>query len=891
MTIIFNLHYHTAWGQELHVLGSGEALGGGDVDKAIPMINTGSGNWALSIELKKGLPFTYSYVLFQNGVVARKEYGKPRQFAPDAKDVTYRLYDHWQDMPEEKTFFSSPFTEVIYKHCRNAAPALEFAKTLTLKVYAPMVMPDHRVGIVGNSEAFGNWDADAAVPMSCPNFPEWAVSVDASKVSLPLEFKFVVLDENGKVVVWEAGANRHFFLPPFIKNETVAIATGTFRNPLHRWRGAGVAIPVFSLRSDAGFGIGEFADLNGMVDWAARTGQRFIQILPINDTTITKTWVDSYPYKSISTFALHPIYLNLEAMGRLRSDEDRAHFDGIKRELNALDQIDYEKVFNAKWDYFRKLYAQDGAETLAGREFKEFFKNNEDWLVPYAAFCFLRDKFGTPDFSRWDGYIKYDVKQVEKLGKKSAASYHEIRISYFLQFHLNRQLLDAHSYAHSHGVAFKGDIPIGISRHSADAWTNPNLFNMNGQAGAPPDDFSALGQNWGFPTYNWEEMAKDDYAWWKKRFHKMADYFDAYRIDHILGFFRIWEIPLDSVQGLLGTFNPALPFTRDDVQSYGLHFNDDRFLKPFIRRHFLGDIFGEYTGEVVEKYLADLGFGALGLMPELDTQRKIEAFFAGKTDVKSQTIRDGLYGLVNEVLFIRDPKQPHHFHPRISAQSSFSYKDLDERERACFDRLYIHFFYERHNEFWKGEAMKKLPALVSATDMLVCGEDLGMIPDSVPDVMHKLQVLSLEIQRMPKDPKKLFGDTHGYPYTSVCTTSTHDMSTIRGWWEEDRAKTQKFFSHVLHEHGEAPFFCEPWIGEKIIDLHLASQSMLCILPLQDWLSMATSLRRENPNEERINVPANPFHYWRYRMHLTLESLKEQKELNKKIHDKLKYFSR
>ncbi len=166
-----------------------------------------------------------------------------------------------------------------------------------------------------------------------------------------------------------------------------------------------------------------------------------------------------------------------------------------------------------------------------------------------------------------------------------------------------------------------------------------------------------------------------------------------------------------------------------------------------------------------------------------------------------------------------------------------------------------------------------------------------MIPGSVPDVMHTLQVLSLEIQRMPKDPKTLFGDTRSYPCSSVCTTSTHDMSTLRGWWEEDRVKTQTFFNHVLNQPGEAPWFCEPWIGEKIIDLHLASPSILCILPLQDWFSMENSLRREKPNEERINVPANPFHYWRYRMHLTLEALNEQKEFNSKIRDKLKHFSR
>ena len=170
--------------------------------------------------------------------------------------------------------------------------------------------------------------------------------------------------------------------------------------------------------------------------------------------------------------------------------------------------------------------------------------------------------------------------------------------------------------------------------------------------------------------------------------------------------------------------------------------------------------------------------------------------------------------------------------------------------------------------------------------MLVCAEDLGMIPACVPAVMHRLEILSLEIQRMPKDPATPFGDTWRYPYYSVCTTSTHDMGGIRQWWEEDRAKTQQFFNEVLHEHGAAPYFAEPWICDRIIDLHLASPSMLCILPLQDWLSINGNIRREKPAEEQINVPANPRHYWRYRMHMTLGELLGHTEFSDYLRNKI-----
>lgn len=890
MTVTFNLNYNTTWGQELHVSGSCRSLGSSDEDKSIPMVYVGSGGWTLSIDLDDDEPFTYCYLLKYNGRVVRNEYGKPRAHTP-SKGRSYKLFDCWRDIPMDKNLFSLPFTEVFYSHTDTTYKPKEYSKTLKIKVFSPAIAPNHKVGLVGQSVGLGDWDASKAIELRCPNFPEWELTVDATKVSLPLEFKFVILDEDGSVICWEEGINRSIYIPPLVKNDVVVISDLHLNNPLPRFKGAGVSIPLFSLRSDRGCGIGEMPDLKLLADWASEAGMRFIQILPINDTTVTKTWVDTYPYKSISIFALNPIYLSLEGLGRLEQKDEMALLDSERSQLNALEDIDYERVFAIKWAYFRKIFAQEGEATLASKEFKQFFERNKGWLVPYAAFCHLRDKFGTADFSRWGKYATYQPELVAKLSKRGCAAYNDIALSYYLQYHLHLQLTDAHDYAHQKGVAFKGDIPIGISRYSTEAWTDPQLFCMNGQAGAPPDDFSALGQNWGFPTYHWSEMAKDGYQWWKLRMAKMADYFDAYRIDHILGFFRIWEIPISSVQGLLGCFSPALPYSRDEVHAFGLYFNDDRFLKPFIRERYLPDFFGEYAQEAADKFLEERGFGIYDLLPDFDTQQKVASYFEGKCDSKSEQLKNGLFGLINEVLFIRDPEDTFRFHPRISAQFTKSYLELSTDEKYAFDRLYNHFFYERHTEFWKQEALKKLPALSSATDMLVCGEDLGMIPDSVPDVMSWLQILSLEIQRMPKDPRVLFADTFKYPYNSVCTTSTHDMSTIRGWWEEDRARTQRFYNEVLHEHGEAPYFCEPWICERIIDQHLAAPSMLCILPLQDWLGMDVALRRLNPADERINVPANATHYWRYRMHLKLETLLESSHFSQRIAQKVRYYGR
>ncbi|MDE6023576.1 MAG: 4-alpha-glucanotransferase, partial [Muribaculaceae bacterium] len=689
---------------------------------------------------------------------------------------------------------------------------------------------------------------------------------------LPMEYKFVILDKKTKKVKdWEARDNRRLDFFPKEKNLTLIFDGIRFENPRKDWKGAGTAIPVFSLRSNEDAGVGDFYDIKKMVDWCVKTGQKILQVLPINDTTKTGTWTDSYPYSANSTFALHPMYLRLKAVGAIKDKERRDHYTAEIARLNELPQIDYEAVNNLKNSYLREIYAEQGAATRKSAAYKDFVERNEYWLRSYAAWSILRDFFHTADNSQWGEYAQYDENKVEKFIKSHE---NEFLYYYYVQYHLDRQLREVRDYAHQHGIVLKGDIPIGIGRQSVDAWKDPRLFNMDCQAGAPPDDFSVLGQNWGFPTYNWDEMAKDGFKWWKQRFQKMAEYFDAYRIDHILGFFRIWQIPMTAVHGLLGYFNPALPFSPEELKrNYDFWINPEIQAKPYIMEWLLGDFFGDYTNEVKDTYLEEISAGQYRLKDFVDNQRKVTDYFSKLTpDEKNTRIKDALMGLIDDVLFIEDPYQKGHYHPRISAQFTYQFRALTDYERWCFNRLYNDFFYHRMNDFWYGKAMWKLPPLLDSTGMLTCAEDLGMIPDCVPEVMHKLQILALEIQRMPKDPKTEFGETWNYPYYSVCTTSTHDMDGIRAWWEQDPAATQRFFNYVLKEPGQAPYYAEPWICGKIIDLHLKSPSMLCILPLQDWLSTDSGLRRDNPHDELINIPANSQHYWRYRMHLPIESL-------------------
>ena len=849
------------------------------------MAYVGDGNWRLELELPRGLEeIEYRYFLSINEKQVFEEWEKNHRITLDGQADSYILYDYWQIRPENLAFFSSAFTKGLFAHpCNTHERVIRSERKLVIKISAPRVEKTQSVAITGNQECLGNWNPDKALLLSCDTFPEWHIDLDANEIRYPLEYKFLIWDnETRKPLYWEKDENRVLDLIPQEKGETVVISGLSFRDDLPLWRCAGSVIPVFSLRSERSFGVGDLGDLRMLVDWVKKTRQRIIQVLPMNDTTTTHTWTDSYPYSAISIYALHPMYVDLTALGKLQEPERAAFYEEKRKELNAKDEVDYEAVQEYKMAYCREFFAQEGNKILGSREFKEFLERNEAWLMPYAAYCFLRDSYGTSDFSRWQGNSMYNRTRAKALCREGSNAWPAISFTYFMQFVLHSQFKAVSEYARKNGIVLKGDLPIGVSRTSVEVWTEPKYFNMGGQAGAPPDDFSTEGQNWGFPTYNWEAMEKDNFSWWKRRFAKLSDYFDCFRIDHILGFFRIWEVPCEYVQGLCGHFNPALPLSKEEIEQYGMSFNELRFTIPHIKSCFLPELFGENVPFVIDTYLARSSSEYYVLKPFCDTQQKIETLFAGREDEVSKRIKKGLFSIANEVLFLRDPKESGKFHPRISASQSYLYRELSSSDRYAFDQLYWHFFYHRHNDFWKEQAFKRLTPLVSSTDMLVCGEDLGMIPASVPEVMNKLQIFSLEIERMPKTPQREFTDLLNLPYHSVCTTSTHDMSPLRSWWKEDPEKTQRYYHTVLKREGDAPEECSAEIATQIVLNHLNSRSMLAIIPLQDWFAMDDSIKREDCEAERINVPADSRHYWRYRMHITLERLLEADGLNNKI---------
>ncbi|WP_092067730.1 4-alpha-glucanotransferase [Prevotella sp. tf2-5] len=801
MKLLFNLEYQTSFGENLVL----NIMSEDDKSKVTQYKMSTLDGLHWSYQLTKGAKaeahIDYYYSVYRGDKEARHEWlTEPHHLeiiAPKAN--FYMVYDHWIDIPEDSYMYSSAFTECIAARKREKSEEVSYSQVVRLKVRAPQLRGNERLALLGSGEALGNWEAKRALKMTEHESHEWVISLDADELGETMEFKFVALDEEEDVTpLWENGNNRTVVLPQIKKGEVIVYELSRAFFPIYPWKGAGTVIPVFSLRSEGSFGVGDFGDLKMMVDWADKTNQHIIQILPINDTNMTQTWQDSYPYNSISIYALHPQYTDFRQLPEIKDEKIKIQFEQLRHELNALPQIDYERMFAAKMDYLHALFEQEWATIKRRATYKAFYEQNKEWLVPYAAFCYYRDKYKTAVFSEWPKDATVKALKIDK----------DVEFWFFVQYNLDQQMHAAHEYARQHHVILKGDIPIGISRDGVEAWVEPKYFNLNGQAGAPPDPFSADGQNWGFPTYNWDEMMKDDCVWWTRRFRKMAQFFDAYRIDHVLGFFRIWEIPVPEKSGLMGQFAPALGMSKEEIAGYGVNFNDG--------------------------------------------------------------------------LFLVDHKRNDRWHPRIAVQFQQAYEQLDEEQKYNFNRLYNDYFYRRNNQFWYQEAMKKLPRLTQATRMLVCAEDLGMVPECVPWVMNELRILSLEIQTMPKDPNLRFGKLSHNPYRSVCTFSTHDMPTLRQWWDEDYEQTQVYYNGPLRRGGDAPHPLPGWLAKDIVSRQLTSPSMLCLLSLQDWLSIDEKLRLPDQNAERINIPANPRHYWRYRMHMTIEDLLKADDFNETI---------
>ncbi|KAG5395612.1 hypothetical protein IGI04_017426 [Brassica rapa subsp. trilocularis] len=909
VSLSFWIPYFTHWGQSLLVCGSAPGLGSGNVKKGLllkPSQQEDQLVWSGSVSVPPGFTCDYCYYVVDDlKNVLRTEFGMKRKLVvPEALTggESVQLRDLWQS-GDQALPFRSAFKDVIFRNTGD----VEVGKPLGVfenksdqddsvvvqfKICCPDVGEGTSVYVLGTSGKLGKWKVESGLKLSYVGDSMWEGDCLIPKAEFPIKYRYCKVPKDGSIGL-ESGGNRELTLHSSSnKQEYIVMSDGLFREM--PWRGAGVAVPMFSVRSEDDVGVGEFLDLKLLVDWSVDSGLHLVQLLPVNDTSVHKMWWDSYPYSSLSVFALHPLYLRVQALSESLPADIKEQIEKAKKQLDKND-VDYEATMETKLSIAKKIFDLEKDQTLSSSSFQKYFSENEGWLKPYAAFCFLRDFFETSDHSQWGTFSDYTEDKLEKLTSKDSLHYNTICFHYYIQYHLHVQLSEASEYARKRGVVLKGDLPIGVDRNSVDTWVNKNLFRMNTSTGAPPDYFDKNGQNWGFPTYNWEEMSKDNYGWWRARLTQMGNYFTAYRIDHILGFFRIWELPAHSMTGLVGKFRPSIPLSQEELEKEGI-WDFDRLSKPYVQKKFLEEKFGDFWPFIASNFLNETQKDMYEFKEDCNTEKKIAAklkSLAAKSLLleNEDKVRRDVFDILRNVVLIKDPEDARKFYPRFNIEDTSSFQDLDDHSKNVLKRLYYDYYFHRQEDLWRKNALKTLPALLNSSNMLACGEDLGLVPacvhprmlkSIVTQVMKELALVGLRIQRMPSESDVEFGVPSNYDYMTVCAPSCHDCSTLRAWWEEDEERRQRYFKEVIGLDAIPPSQCVPEITHFILRQHVEAPSMWAIFPLQDMLALKEEYTARPAKEETINDPTNPKHYWRYRVHVTLDSLMKDVDLKSTI---------
>lgn len=875
MKLYFKIRYRTQVGEHIRIV----ITEADNTEKIYPLQYTRDDSWSAEVDyFSKNISYRYQLVNDDDALL-KEEFSLHHVNLPYNYEE-FIIQDSWNNKNFPENYLNNKILKTKLADFKPEKVSVLKRHSHLFRLEAPIYHANWRVVLLGNCEALGDWQYLKTIPMMQTEIGVWETALELPANQLT-EYKYGLLNtDSGEVFDIEYGDNR--VTTPNAEKDILQINADHFFKfkAFEMYHAAGVAVPVFSLRTEKSFGVGEFSDIKLLADWAKSTSLSVIQMLPINDTTANYTWTDSYPYAAISVYALHPQYLSLENLEFTIPRNLVKEYQRDREELNNLSLIDYEQMISKKWKIIRSVFDAHQEKIIKDRKFKKFIKENEEWLIPYAAFCVLRDKYKTPNFNLWKTHKKYITGKITPFFSPKSKEYAASMLHAWVQYQLHVQLKDAIDYAHQLGISVKGDLPIGIFRYSVEAWAEPELFGMDFQAGAPPDQFTELGQNWEFPTYNWEAMKEDGYQWWKNRFKALEQYFDAMRIDHILGFFRIWRMPLSATQGILGYFYPAVPVRMEEFDARGIPFHFDRYCKPWINDQILWDFFGDDRERIHQHFMNNHFDGTYSFKDEFDTQRKLSEYF---TEHSFDWAEERLISLAANVLFLQEQIGENEwvYHPRFNLEKTSSYQSLSGDEQSKLSELYVDYFFRRQDQLWQQQAMEKLPVILNATDMLICGEDLGLVPKSVPVVMDHLGITALKVQRMPAENIPWYNPKNS-GYMNVVTASSHDSSTLRQWWQEDRQLTQHYFHTQLGQHGTAPWNLEPLLAEMIMKQHLFNDAMLAIFPIQEFFATDRKLANPNLDDERINNPAVFPHYWRYRMHVTLEQLNTEGEFNQKI---------
>lgn len=789
LKIRFNIPYYTHDPEEI-LLWVGSVRGITTKPTAQPMrrVDHSREDWLLELDFEadKELELSYNYRVVKWGQTERIEAPVPHTLrlkidknAPNSISV----YDRWIDPDPAHRYTDAPLAAILgYQDLTRISMPVFKTSSGDAYVFASPMPLQGTVALCGAHYSCGSWDPQRAIPLTLTRngyvlqFP----------MRLQTEYKIILKLDSGEVI-WEEGANR-LYTPDHDGIFTLRYETPPKffeQNKGDRPQLRGTAVPIFSLRTDYSYGIGDLRDAVELLEWQRVNHQNILQLLPIYDTTFYRNERDSYPYNAVTTYGIHPIYLNVRALPGYKTAQERAIWEEQARQLNQLESIDYVAVLRLKEQVMDRLFETWYKDaSITDNSFIQFCEDQKEHLLPYALFCTIRDMNpgkSVVDFLPYSEVLEEWVANKSYLGEniEKQVTKHSWR-----QFYLYKQLEKLSYSAANRNILIKGDLPIGVARDSVDTWVYPELFHLDKEAGSPPDNFSDTGQDWGFPTYNWDVIQQDGYQWWKRRFSHMAQYFDAIRIDHILGFFRIWSIPAGTGNPALGYYVPALGYTKQEI----------------------GDIL---------------------------------------------------------VLCNRDEKGL--YHPPLAIQDHKNYQDLTPIQQQKALKIRDDYYYNRNEALWRQTAIERLSNVMAASDLLICGEDLGVLPKSIQEVLQSLEILSLEVLRMPKKLGRDFVLPHDIPELSVFTTSTHDMPSLRAWWASLTDDEQWALAKLYRFEDEIT-------PKGLVRALMNTDALLLILPLQDWFVLSDYGSQVKPEDEQINVPEDPYHIWNYRMPGTISQL-------------------
>ncbi|MBF0564176.1 MAG: 4-alpha-glucanotransferase [Nitrospirae bacterium] len=632
----------------------------------------------------------------------------------------------------------------------------------------------------------------------------------------------------------------------------------------------GVAIPVFSLKTADNCGIGEFLDLIKFGVWCKKVDIDIIQILPVNDTG-----GDSSPYNALSAFALHPVFIGLNRLndGHLDwDDEFTTEIEETAALMNPLQKVSYPEINAFKLSMLKRIYLFNKDRLANNVDLSEWIESTP-WLKTYCVYRVLKDLNSQCSWKDWQQMRDPSRQNIESFWHSHPD---EVKFYAWVQFELESQLLLTCRSLTDLGLKLKGDIPIMINEDSADVWGERQNFKLDVRAGAPPDMFSEKGQNWGFPCYSWRTMAKDGYTWWKARLEQASKFYHAYRIDHVLGFFRIWQIPQKDNSGVLGHFDPAAHILKSDLIKAG--FDERRIeslLEPVFTKSYLRSFFGNNSEYVINKYFLQTSDGNYNFSDSLSNERSIAALH------EDQYLKDKLLELYWDRVLVESANKDEHYQPTWFHYKTRTYNNLHDEEKRKLKEL-VDGCWHVQDSVWKENGRNLLKMMADSTDMLVCAEDLGAVPPCVPLVLEDLGILGLRVERWSREYHKQFApyiDTNDYPRLSVASPSVHDTSTLRGWWEELNWDRNQYYS-LLKMTEPCPQYLTTELSAMVIKRNLGGNSLITIFPLQDYLSLYYNLRTAHPDEERVNVPGTiSSKNWSYRMKDSVEFLMNYNEYN------------